>query len=94
MRIEFVNFMLHIMPQKSVSKHHEKENRLYKDVFFNNGALRKYLMHALIIVYTDSEKTDYYGKFGFRYASANVMQYIWSDEQYRQQFIDLERAHP
>ena len=77
-----------------MSKHHERENRLYKDVWFENAALRKYLMHALIVVYIDSEKTDYYGKFGFRYASANVMEYIWSDEEYRRKFIELEAAHP
>jgi len=46
-------------------------------------------MHALIIVYIDSEKTDYYGKFGFRFASANIMEFIWSDPVYRQQFISL-----
>lgn len=50
-------------------------------------------MHALIVTYTDSEKTDYYGKFGFRFAAANVMQYIWSDEEYRKQFIQLEKSH-
>ena len=37
-------------------------------------------MHALIVVYSDSEKTDYYGKFGFRFAAANIMEYIWTDE--------------
>jgi len=36
---------------------------MYKDVFFNNQACMNYLMHALVLVYVDSEKTDYYGKF-------------------------------
>jgi hypothetical protein len=51
-------------------------------------------MHALIIVYIDSEKTDYYGKFGFRFAAASIMEYIWSDMQYRQEFIALPKNHP
>jgi hypothetical protein len=63
LRIEFINFILQIMPQKKVEKSHEKQNRLYKDVFFTNSGLKKYLMHALVVTYVDSEKTDYYGKF-------------------------------
>jgi hypothetical protein len=51
-------------------------------------------MHALIVVYTDSERTDYYGKFGFRFAAANIMEYIWSDQQYRAEFIALPKTHP
>jgi ubiquitin conjugation factor E4 B len=94
MRIEFINFMHQILPQKNVSSHHEKQNQLYKNDFFQNHALKKYLMHALIIVYVDSEKTDYYGKFSYRYASANIMEYIWSDAQYRQRFIELPTLYP
>ena len=56
--------------------------------------MKKYLMHALIIVYIDSEKTDYYGKFGYRHASAAVMEYIWQDKDYRQMFIDMPNTHP
>ena len=62
-------------------------------MFFNNAALRKYLMHALVVVYIDSEKTDYYGKFQQRHASASIMEYIWSDPQYRQQFEELVNQH-
>lgn len=36
MRIDFINFLLHIMPQKK--SHNEKSNRLYKDIFFQNEA--------------------------------------------------------
>jgi ubiquitin conjugation factor E4 B len=82
------------VPQKKVSKGHEKENQLYKNDFFTNAALKKYLMHALIIVYIDSEKTDYYGKFGYRYAAASIMEYIWSDVQYRERFTELPKLHP
>lgn len=61
-RLDLVKFALHLVPMKNVSKHHERENRLYKDVFFVNDALKKYLMHALLVVYVDSEKLDSYTK--------------------------------
>ena len=51
-------------------------------------------MHALIIVYVDSEKTDYYGKFGYRYAAANIMEYILSDEGFRTSFKNLPAKFP
>lgn len=51
-------------------------------------------MHALIIVYIDSEKTDYYGKFSYRYAAASIMEYIWSDAQYRAKFTELPKVYP
>lgn len=94
LRIDFINFLQYLLPQKKVSSHHEKQNNLYKQDFFNNVALKKYLMHALILVYIDSERTDYYGKFQYRYASANIMEYIWSDKDYRAQFIELPKQHP
>ena len=53
-------------------------------MFFHNAALRKYLMHALVVVYIDSEKTEWYGKMKYRHSSASIMEYIWSDPQYRQ----------
>lgn len=63
LRIGFIDFLLYLMPMKNVESHHEKQNNMYKNDFFNNIALKKYLMLALILVYSDSEKTDYYGKF-------------------------------
>ena len=36
-RLDLVKFPLHLVPMKNVGKHHERENRLYKDVFFVNG---------------------------------------------------------
>ena len=48
-------------------------------------------MQALIVVYIDSEKTDYYGKFSYRYAASSVMEYIFSEEAYRRKFIDLSK---
>lgn len=94
MRIDLINFPLHLVPQKNVSKHHEKQNRLYKDVFFVNDALKKYLMHALLVVYVDSEKIDYYGKFQYRFASAQLMEYVWQDETYRRRFVELSKDYP
>ena len=94
MRIGFIDFLQQIVPQKKVSEGHEKQNQIYKNDFFSNNALKKYLMHALIIVYIDSEKTEYYGKFGYRYASASIMQYIWSEKQYQDRFKELPLLHP
>ena len=92
LRIEFIDFLLQITPQKNVSQSQEKRNRLYKDVFFVNPILQNYLMQALIIVYIDSEKTDYYGKFSYRYASSSVMEYIFSEKAYRDKFIQLSKS--
>jgi hypothetical protein len=49
-------------------------------------------MLALIIVYIDSEKTDYYGKFSYRYAASSVMEFIFSDEAYRRKFIEHSKV--
>ena len=94
LRIEFVNFMLHLVPQKKVPQGQEHNNRLYKDVFFHNAALQKHLMHALIVTYTDSEVTYWYTKFSYRYAAAYVMEYIWQDAGYRKSFVELSKNHP
>ena len=50
-------------------------------------------MQALITVYIDSEKTDYYGKFSYRYASANIMEYIFNNDTYRKKFVELSSKH-
>ena len=51
-------------------------------------------MHALIVVYSDSEKTGYYTKFGIRHASAGIMEYIWRDTNYRAKFIECCEKFP
>jgi ubiquitin conjugation factor E4 B len=51
-------------------------------------------MQALIVVYIDSEKTDYYGKFSFRYAAASVMEYIFSEAHYRKKFLEMSQQNP
>jgi len=45
------------------------------------------------VVYIDSEKTDYYGKFSFRYASATIMEYVFSDPAYRKKFLEESKQH-
>lgn len=94
LRIGFIEFIFYLIPMKNVDSSQEKENNMYKNDFFNNIALKKYLMLALILVYSDSEKTDWYGRFHFRYYSANIMEFIWQDKDFRQSFIDLPRYHP
>ena len=90
MRIEFILFLQYLLPSKNANKGQEKSNNLYKNDFFSNAALKKYLMHALILVYIDSEKTDYYGKFQYRYAASDLMEFIWQDKDYRAKFIALQ----
>ena len=47
-------------------------------------------MHALIVVYCDSELVSPYIKFKYRYGAAFVMDYIWLAEVYREHFIGLQ----
>lgn len=63
-------------------------------MFFGNDALKKYLMHALLVAFVDSEIIDYYSRFPYRYASARLMEYIWQDVTYRQRFVEISRDHP
>jgi len=44
-------------------------------------------------VYNDSEKTEYYGKFSYRYSSSNIMEYVFSDEIYRKKFVELNKKN-
>ena len=92
-RLDLVKFPLHLVPMKNVSKHHERENRLYKDVFFVNDGLKKYFMHALIVTYVESEKLDSYTKPQYRFAASHIMEYIWSDDTYRKRFIELSKNY-
>lgn len=68
---------------------------MYKDIFFTNYTMKEYLMEAVINVYIDSERTDYYGKFSFRHAAAMIMEYVWGqDKDYRDKFESLGQAKP
>lgn len=51
-------------------------------------------MEAVINVYIDSERTDYYGKFSFRYAASLIMEYVWSDAYFRDKFTQLSQTRP
>jgi ubiquitin conjugation factor E4 B len=48
-------------------------------------------MLSLITVYIDSEKTDYYGKFSYRYAAAKIIEYILQDNDYKKNFLDISK---
>jgi len=50
-------------------------------------------MHAMIVAFTDSEKTGYYTQFGLRHAAASIMEYIWSDQYHRAKFIEVNEKH-
>lgn len=44
-------------------------------------------------MYIDSEKTDYYGRFSYRYSSARILEYVLSsDGQYRSKFIEVSKS--
>jgi hypothetical protein len=77
MRVEFIRFLHHLMPQKKPQQGRERQNQLYKNVFFENDALKAYLMHACIQAFYDSEKTGFYTKYGLRHAAASLMEYLW-----------------
>lgn len=90
-----MTFLVYLVPQSfsnKKAKHHDREDTLYKDIFFTNHTLKEFLMEALVTVYIDAERTDYYGKFSYRYYSSMIMEYIWSDKFYRNKFSDLAKA--
>jgi hypothetical protein len=51
-------------------------------------------LEALVNVYIDSERTGYYEKASFRFYASMVMEYVWSDVQYRERFLHLGTAQP
>lgn len=56
--------------------------------------MKKYLIEALITVYIDAERTDYYGKFSYRYNTCMIMEYVWSDANHRNNFKELGKIKP
>lgn len=96
---EMVKFMAYLVPQsffdKSGGKRRDnKDDYLYKDVFFQCLAMREYLMEALINVYISSERTGYYEKATFRFYASMIMEYVWSDARYREKFMQLGSTQP
>ena len=51
-------------------------------------------MEAVINVYIDSERTDYYGKFSYRHAASLIMEYLWQEKHYRDKFEQLGHVKP
>jgi hypothetical protein len=56
--------------------------------------LREHLIEALINVEIDAERTGYYEKASFRFYASTIMEYIWSDGNYREKFIQLGSTRP
>lgn len=52
------------------------------------------MIEALITVYIDAERTGYYEKASFRFYASMLMEYIWSDAQYREKFMELGSKRP
>lgn len=67
---------------------------MYKDVFFQNVTMKKYLMNAIVVVYIDCERTGYYEKNNFRFYASLLMEYLWSDHEYRERFSQLAKERP
>jgi hypothetical protein len=45
-------------------------------------------------VYIDAERTDYYGKFTYRFFSSLIMEFVWSDQDHRSNFNELGKTKP
>jgi hypothetical protein len=100
-RVEMIKFLVYLVPQsasnrggKQRQQRQEREDNLYKDVFFQNHTMREHLIEALINVYIDAERTGYYEKASFRFYASMIMEYIWSDGNYREKFIQLGSTRP
>ena len=99
-RAEMVKFIAYLVPQSFMNKsrksnpRQDRDDNMYKDIFFQNITMREYLIEALVNVYIDSERTGYYEKATFRFYSSLVMEYVWSDGQYREKFMQLGTTRP
>jgi Ubiquitin elongating factor core len=100
-RAEMIKFIAFMVPQSFFNRNKKdrpqqdnREDNLYKDVFFTNPTLKSYLIEALVAVYIDSERTGYYEKASFRFYASVIMEFVWSDAQYRERFMHLGSAKP
>ena len=99
-RAEMIKFLAYLVPHQAANKHQprnqrqEREDNLYKDVFFASVALREWLMEALVVVYIDAERTGYYEKASFRYYASMIMEFVWQDPGYREHFMLLGALKP
>ena len=90
-----IKFIAYLVPQsfmnkrRQSNKHQDREDQLYKDVFFQNTTMKQYLIEALVNVYIDAERTGYYEKASFRFYASIIMEYVWSDGGYREKFMHL-----
>jgi hypothetical protein len=85
-KAEMIKFLAYLVPQSFMRKgrphKQDREDQLYKDVFFQSVALRNYLIEALITVYIEAERTGFYEKSSYRFYASMLMEYVWSDSQY------------
>lgn len=51
-------------------------------------------MEALVCVYIDAERTGFYEKASYRYYASMLMDYVWSDGQYRERFMQVGQRRP
>lgn len=92
-----MTFLMYLVPQSFSNKKakvQDRDDAMYKDIFFTNTTLKEHLMEALITVYIDAERTDYYGKFSYRYYSSLILEYLWQDKTYRAKFTELGQQKP
>eukprot|EP00347_Sterkiella_histriomuscorum_P007831 403347399 len=76
-KAEMIKFLAYLVPQSILHKDkesnpqqnqkREREDNLYKDIFFLNITLRELLIESIVHVYIDAERTGYYEKASFRF---------------------------
>lgn len=99
-RVEMIKFLTYLVPQsfmnknRKSNKHQDREDNLYRDVFFQNITLKNYLIEAIVNVYIDAERTGYYEKSSFRFYASIIMEYVWQDSSYRESFMALGQSRP
>lgn len=57
-------------------------------------SLKHLLIEAIVHVYIDAERTGYYEKSSFRFYASLIMEFVWSDSQYRDRFVALGKKRP
>ena len=104
-KAEMIKFLCYLVPQSIIEKdkehsnpqhqqRREREDNLYKDIFFRNASLRELLLEAIVHVYIDAERTGYYEKATFRFMSSMIMEFVWSDQEYRDRFVKFGKERP
>ncbi|CDW72140.1 u box domain-containing protein [Stylonychia lemnae] len=99
-RADMIKFLAYLVPQQFLSKERhrnaqqDRDDLMYKDIFFRSYTLQQQLIKAVVNVYIDSERTGYYEKGAFRFYASMILEYIWQDGAYRQKFIEYGMQEP